>query len=114
MSLLDRLFRRRRPPVPLTLYRRRSCELCELMKAEIARADLGHNWELSEVDVDSNPKLEKAYGLRLPVLAIAGRVAFEGRLDAGALEREFARRAPEWDRAQELARALQERAGRGA
>lgn len=106
MSLLARLLGRRREPVPLTLYTRADCALCEEMKAEIAKAGLSRPYELTEVDVDSDRKLKKAFGASVPVLAIAGRVAFEGRLDAALLRAAFDLRAAEWERARTLAKAL--------
>jgi hypothetical protein len=113
MSLLDRLRGRRPEPVPLTLYTKPGCHLCELMKAAVAEADLGRPYALEEVDISSDAKLSGLYRLRIPVLAIAGRVAFEGQLETSELERVFAERAAEWQRARELARALdQERGGR--
>ena len=94
--VLERLFRRRaRPPVPLVLYTRPGCHLCEVMKAEIARARLGPH-ELREVDIRSDPALAREHGTSIPVLAICGRIAFRGRLEAADLEREFARAARRW------------------
>ena len=39
------------------------------------------------VDVDGDRALKKRYGLRLPVLEVAGEEVFEGRPDAGTLRR---------------------------
>lgn len=109
MSFLDRLLGRRREPVPLTLFTRAGCHLCDVMKEDLARAGLDRPHALTEVDVDTDRKLKKLYGARVPVLAIGGRVAFEGRLELETLRREFARRAEEWERARSLARALSDR-----
>ena len=106
MSLFDRLLGRTREPVPMTLYTRADCSLCEVMKAEIAKAGLSRPYELNEVDVDSDRKLKKAFGASIPVLSIAGRVAFEGRLEVALLRAAFDVRAGEWERAQTLAKAL--------
>ena len=78
-------------PIPMTLYTRRDCHLCEEMKAEIARARVDEPYELEEVDIDTDPELVRAYDRSVPVLAIAGRVAFKGRLTAEELERKVAR-----------------------
>lgn len=112
MSFLDRLRGRRREPVPLTLYTKPGCHLCEVMKQELARAGLKGRYTLEEVDVGRDPKLLKLYGTRIPVLAIAGRVAFEGKLDAAQFERVLLERSQDWDRARELSRALDERGRR--
>ena len=106
MSFLDRLRGRPRDPVPVTLYSKPGCHLCELMKVELARAGLEQRYVLEEVDVSGDAKLAKLYGLRIPVLAIAGRVAFEGKLDPAQFERVLRERAAEWERARALARAL--------
>ena len=86
-----------RAPVPVTLYTRRGCHLCEEMKAEIARAGCADLHELREVDIDEDPALALRFGRSIPVLEIAGRAAFKGRLTA-----------PEFRR--KLERALRERA----
>jgi len=98
--MLERLpGRRPRPPVPLVLYTRPGCHLCDEMKAEIAAADLPGPYELVEVDIDADRELKRRYGLSIPVLSIGGEPAFEGRLERGELRRTFRRRAAEWYRA---------------
>lgn len=94
--MLRRLFRRRSPaPLPLVLYTRRGCHLCDEMKAEIARARPGAPFELREVDIDADPALVARHGRSIPVLEIAGRPAFKGRLTAAELEAKLARRERE-------------------
>lgn len=78
-------------PVPMVLYTRPGCHLCEEMKREIGRARLGRATELREVDIDGDPALVARFDLSIPVLEIAGRVAFKGRLDAAALARKLER-----------------------
>jgi hypothetical protein len=113
MSLLDRLFARAPEPLPLTLYSRPGCHLCDVMKQELSRVDLGRPVRLEVVDISGDAKLTELYGRRIPVLAAAGRTIAEGRVDLRALTRAFEARALEWDRARELARALERRTGRG-
>jgi hypothetical protein len=96
VTMLDRLFRklredRRRPSVPLVLYTRPDCGLCEEMKAEIGRARLCAPYTIQEVDISGDSELEARYGESIPVLHVAGRLAFEGRLSAPELEAKFAR-----------------------
>ena len=98
--MLRRLFSRRPaagPPVPLVLYTRAVCPLCDRMKEQLAAARTARPFELREVDVDRDPELVERYGRSVPVLEIAGRVAFKGRLDTAAFERKFERltREPE-------------------
>lgn len=63
------------------------------------RARLGAEYELRIVDVDSERPLKKRYGLRIPVLAIAGEDVFEGRLTAEDFALEFGLRAERYHRA---------------
>jgi hypothetical protein len=95
--LLDRL--RPAPPVRLRLYTRASCPLCDEMKAELSRARPAHPFVLEEVDIAGDPELLERFGLSIPVLEIAGRVAFKGRWTAAQFEEKLARRVRELARA---------------
>jgi len=83
----------RREPVPLTLYTRVGCHLCEEMKATIDRIRVNIPWTLSEVDIDTDPALVERFGRSIPVLAIAGRVAFKLRLSEEDFVRKLRREA---------------------
>jgi hypothetical protein len=103
---LDELFGKRfgrapRAPVPLVLYSRPGCHLCEVMKAEIARARLSRPYRLEERSIDDDEELRERWKHSIPVLEIGGRIAFKGRLDAPELERKFERLADQWTAAQE-------------
>ncbi len=87
---------RRQAPVPLVLYTKRGCCLCDEMKDQLARARLSRPYELSEVDIEADARLSELYGRSIPVLEIGGRVAFKGRIGAGELERKFERLAHAW------------------
>ncbi len=92
--MLGRLFRRdSRAPVPLVLYTRPGCHLCDEMKAQIERARVARTWTLTEVDIDGDDALREAYDRSIPVLVISGRVAFKGRLTTAEFERKFERLA---------------------
>jgi hypothetical protein len=79
----------------LTLYTRPGCHLCEVMKAEVARARAAPPFVLEEVDISGDAELEARHGLSIPVLAIEGRPAFKGRLTAEDFAAKLARRARE-------------------
>lgn len=96
----------RRPPVPLVLYTRADCCLCDDMLREIRRARLGRRIELSEVDIAQDPELEARWGRSIPVLTIGGRLAFKGRATAGEIVAKFERLGGEWERARSLEGAL--------
>lgn len=94
MSIWDRIVRKKSgEPLALVLYTRAQCTLCDLMKAEIERAarmGTGGRWDISVVDIDSDPDLVERFGRSIPVLEIEGRAAFKGRLTAEDLERKVA------------------------
>ena len=56
-------------------------------------------WRLEVVGIDGRPELEERHGLSVPVVVIAGRPAFKGRLTAEDFARKLARRAEEDRRA---------------
>jgi thioredoxin-like negative regulator of GroEL len=88
---------RRRPAssparqLELVLYTRPGCHLCEDMKHAIEAAGAGGRFHLREVDIDTDPALVALYGLSIPVLTIAGRVAFKGRLTRDEFLKKLAR-----------------------
>lgn len=51
--------------MPLTLYQRDDCHLCDLAVAVLAQARAG---DFSSVFIDDDPGLEARYGVRVPVL----------------------------------------------
>jgi len=96
--LLSRLlsgWQRPQARLELVLYTKRDCPLCDAMKAELARARVRPPFQLVEVDVERDAELLARHGRSIPVLEIAGRAAFKGRLTAAEFERRYARRAAE-------------------
>jgi glutaredoxin len=82
-------------PVDVVLYTKPDCPLCEEMKRELGRATTRLAYRLHEVDIRSDPELEERFGRSIPVLEIAGRVAFKGRLTPGEFGRKLERLAGE-------------------
>jgi hypothetical protein len=76
----------------LVLYHRPGCHLCEQMLAALY-VTYGDEIEISLVNVDSDPALKTRYGTRIPVLAAGDQVICEARLDEGAVDAYFHRRA---------------------
>jgi len=75
-------------PARISVVHREDCELCEEMLAELAA--LGRREPLPPIevlDVDSDPRLTRRYGLNVPVLLLDGTVVCRHRLD----ERELLR-----------------------
>ena len=72
----------------LTIVHRQDCELCDQMVAALAA--LGRREALPPVtvlDVDTDPDLQRRYGLNVPVLLLAGTVVCRQHLDAPELLR---------------------------
>ncbi|HEX4212123.1 MAG TPA: glutaredoxin family protein [Candidatus Dormibacteraeota bacterium] len=65
----------------LQLIDRHHCHLCE--EAAFYLRELGADFET--VDVDGDPELVRAYGMRVPVLLREGEVLMEGRFDRTSL-----------------------------
>lgn len=70
----------------LHFHTRADCGLCDrllsLLGPHLAeRSDL----RMVKVDIAGNAELEAAYGLRIPVVTVGGRVILEGRPDAEAV-----------------------------
>jgi predicted thioredoxin/glutaredoxin len=72
----------------LTVVRRRDCELCEHMLAELAALARSIALPpLDVVDVDADPELVRRYGLHVPVLLLDGSLVCRHRLDVPELRR---------------------------
>jgi glutaredoxin len=63
----------------LTLYGRPGCHLCEEARAAVSAARERCEFWLEEVDVSLDPRLERRYGERVPVLAVEGQEVLELR-----------------------------------
>ncbi|HWP66216.1 MAG TPA: glutaredoxin family protein [Candidatus Limnocylindria bacterium] len=77
--------------MPLILYGRKDCCLCDEM-AEVAAVVAGERGlEVVKVDVDDDPALAAAYGHEVPVLCLEGRRLVSGRVSVRALRALVAR-----------------------
>jgi glutaredoxin-like protein DUF836 len=76
------------PAAALTLLTRIDCPLCEEMLSEFkalgARTALP---ALTLIDVDSDPQLQRRYGLKVPVLLLDSIVVCQHRFDGAELLR---------------------------
>ena len=74
-------------PPELLLLTRADCELCEQMRS--ALEGLARRVPLPAVrllDIDTDPRLRRRYGLKVPVLLLEGSPVCSGRLDEGELQ----------------------------
>ena len=69
--------------MPLILYLREDCHLCELALVLLQRERLGDR--LGRVDIDSDPLLGIEFGLRIPVLVRADGRQLDWPFDAPSL-----------------------------
>jgi glutaredoxin len=79
--------RRSRTPRRVTLYSRRTCGLCDEAREVLLAARRRTPFELEEVFIDGDDRLERAHGLRVPVVEIDGVERFETVVEARALAR---------------------------
>jgi glutaredoxin len=80
--------------VPVTVYTRENCHLCEEAIGTIERVadEAGVDVALDLVDVDTDEQLRETYGERVPYVLIDGRPAFKFRVDEARLRRKLAER----------------------
>jgi len=69
----------------VTLYTRKGCHLCDTAKEQLRLASQRSNFELEEIDIDSDPDLVAQYNEEVPVIAINGRKAFKYYVSEEAL-----------------------------
>jgi hypothetical protein len=68
------------------MYSRTTCGLCDEAREVILAAHIEHPFEYQEVFVDDDDDLERAYGLRVPVVLVDGDEQFELHVDPHRLE----------------------------
>ena len=70
----------------MTLLGRPGCHLCDEAREEIlALREDGYNFELRELDIESDEDLLRAHLTRIPVVEVDGEVVSELLLDRSAL-----------------------------
>jgi glutaredoxin len=71
----------------VTIYGKAGCCLCDEARAVVASVRAQSPFELEEVDVSLDPRLNHRYGERIPVVAVDGAELFEYHVDASELRR---------------------------
>ena len=69
-------------PPHVRMYSRRRCGLCDEARAVIEAVGRTIPLDLDEVFIDGDDDLERSYGLRVPVVEVAGVEAFDFTVDA--------------------------------
>jgi glutaredoxin len=78
----------------VTLYGKAGCHLCDEAREEVAKVRAERRFELTEVDVSTDPRLHARYGERIPVIEIDGREEMELVIDAQELRERLDRVGP--------------------
>jgi glutaredoxin len=71
----------------VTLYSRAGCHLCDVARSILEAERAVTVFELVEVDIEGDDRLELAYGIRVPVVEVDGVEAFEVEVDPDAFAR---------------------------
>jgi glutaredoxin len=79
--------------IPVTIYSRPGCHLCDEMKLIVKRVSASVPLTLEEIDISTDPQLERLYGLEIPVLFVAGKKVAKYRVSEGDLRRILAGKA---------------------
>jgi glutaredoxin len=69
----------------VVLYSRAGCHLCDTARDVLLAERSRSPFELVEVDVAGDDRLEREYGIRIPVVEIDGRERFEYEVDPAEL-----------------------------
>ncbi len=70
-------------------YTRVGCHLCDDAMALLEKHRDRFALQITELDIDGDPLLKAQYDLVVPVIEIAGRVRFKGRLNEALLLRQL-------------------------
>jgi glutaredoxin len=68
-------------PMRVRMYSRRTCGLCDEAREVILAVQAEAPFEFEETLIDGDDRLERDYGLRVPVVEVDGEEAFEVRVD---------------------------------
>jgi hypothetical protein len=69
------------PDVRVKLYTRRGCHLCQDAHQFLLAQQKRWRYQLELVDIDADVELRRAYDQCVPVVEVAGKVRFRGRIN---------------------------------
>ncbi|HEX5910494.1 MAG TPA: glutaredoxin family protein [Thermoleophilaceae bacterium] len=78
----------------LTFYGKAGCHLCEEAYAEVLAVQDEAGFELEVLDVSLDPRMNREYGQRVPVLAADGQDVLELGFDAASVRAVLGRVGP--------------------
>lgn len=88
-----RLFRPKIMPTRIEIYSKSDCHLCEEAKTIIGRFSNDFEFELLEVNIESDPALFEKFRYEIPIVFINGHKTFKYRVDPKRLQEHLQRRA---------------------
>jgi glutaredoxin len=71
--------------VHVVLYSRDGCHLCDEARRVLVAEQGRTPFSLEEIDIETSSDLVREYGIRIPVVVVDGREAFEYTVDAEEL-----------------------------
>lgn len=74
-------------PVPVRLYERPGCHLCEDAEALLRRLARRYPMRIEKVDITSDPDLVRRYDIVIPVIVVNGRHELSAPIDERALKK---------------------------
>jgi len=74
-------------PIRIEIYSRPGCHLCDEAKEVIDRVGRRVPFNVSVINIDNDPALQKLYGEQIPVVFINGNKAFKFHVDEAELEK---------------------------
>ncbi len=74
----------------LTIYQRDGCHLCEIASAQLEQLQSEYQFELEQIDIESNDQLHRLYLERIPVIALDGEELYDFSIDLADLKRRLA------------------------
>ena len=73
----------------VTFYTKAGCHLCDEARDKLEDIAAQTEYELTEIDIRSDPEIFEQYRFRIPVIIIEGSTLLEGRIDYGDLSQAF-------------------------
>jgi glutaredoxin len=70
-------------------YTKAGCHLCDDARDKLEDIAAQIEYELTEIDIRSNPEIFEQYRFRIPVIIISDSTLLEGRIEYGDLARAF-------------------------
>jgi len=70
----------------ITIFQRDGCHLCELAVNQLKELQADFEFELREVDIESDDQLHQRYLERIPVIALADEELYDFEIDLADLK----------------------------